>query len=164
MWPPGLVLVLDSGSPPSLGEGPGERAARHTTMLIELRSTGGQTVVPPSVHPSGEVVRWERGGITQGEPGVVGGAALLRAVARVAAVAILARHWPGEGQRDEAAKDLAGLLLRGGWGEEEVDHFARMVARIAGDEEWRKRAKAQGTARKLAEGGEVTGGPSLAGG
>jgi putative DNA primase/helicase len=30
------------------------------TMLVELRSTGCQTVVPPSVHPSGERLGWER--------------------------------------------------------------------------------------------------------
>jgi hypothetical protein len=136
--------------------------AKHA-MLIELRSTGQQTVVPPSAHPSGETLRWERGSITQGDLGVVSARDLRAAVARVAAVALLARHWPGEGQRDEAAKDLAGLLLRGGWAEEEVDDFMRLVARIAGDEEWRKRGKARHTAQKLAEGGEVTGGPTLAG-
>jgi AAA domain-containing protein/bifunctional DNA primase/polymerase-like protein len=155
---PGDVAAAGSGSPPASGEGPGERAVPHRGMLIELRSTGGQTLAPPSEHPSGEVVRWER----DGEPGVVSGPELLRAVARVAAVALLARHWPGEGQRDEAAKDLAGLLVRGGWAEGAVDDFTRLVARIAGDEEWGRRGKAQGTARKLAEGGAVTGGRSLA--
>ncbi len=134
-------------------------------MLIELRSTGCQTVAPPSLHPSGEVVRWERGDPGRGEecePGIVTGAALRRAVGRVAAAALLARRWPGEGQRDEAAKDLAGLLLRGGWDAPETDRFIRLVARLAGDEEWRKRAKAKRTAEKLAAGQPVTGGPSLA--
>ena len=28
------------------------------TTLIELRSTGQQTVIPPSVHPSGELLVW----------------------------------------------------------------------------------------------------------
>ncbi len=148
-----------SGSPPSLGEGLGERAVAPRSMLIELRSTGCQTIAPPSVHPSGEIVRWERAG----EPGVVTGSALLRAVARVASAALLIRHWPGEGQRDEAAKDLAGVLLRGGWDADETDRFVMLVARLAGDEEWRKRAKARTTARKLAEGSLVTGGTALAG-
>ncbi len=78
------------------------------------------------------------------------------------AVALLAQHWPNVGQRDEAAKDLAGMLLRAGWSETEVDAFARQVARTANDEEWRRRGKARTTARKLAMGGEVTGAPSLA--
>ena len=29
-------------------------------MLVELRSTGCQTVLPPSVHPSGESIEWEQ--------------------------------------------------------------------------------------------------------
>ncbi len=36
------------------------------------------------------------------------------------------------------------------------------MARLAGDEEWRRRGKARGTARKLAAGENVTGGPALA--
>lgn len=28
------------------------------TMLLEMRSTGGQTVFPSSIHPSGESIRW----------------------------------------------------------------------------------------------------------
>ena len=132
-------------------------------MLIELRATGCQTIAPPSIHPSGELVRWERDkSATYGAPGAVAVPELTRAVAKVAAVALLARHWPAVGERDEAAKDLAGLLLRGGWAEDEVDDFTRLTAKIAGDEEWRQRGKARGTARKLAEGAHVTGGRSLA--
>ena len=78
------------------------------------------------------------------------------------AVALLAEHWPAVGERDEAAKDLAGMLLRGGWPEEMANNFTMLVARTAGDEEWRQRGKARTTARKLAEGGKVTGAPSLA--
>ena len=126
-------------------------------MLIELRSTGCQTLAPPSIHPSGEMVRWELGDGAAGEPGAVTGPELLRAVAKVASAALLVRHWPGEGQRDEAAKDLAGLLLRYGWAEDEVDDFTMLVARLAGDEEWRRRSKARGTARKLTDGAHVTG-------
>ena len=28
-------------------------------MLVELRSTGGQTVFPGSTHESGEAIRWD---------------------------------------------------------------------------------------------------------
>lgn len=36
-------------------------------MVVELRSTGGQTVFPPSAHPNGELIEWG----TDGEPAVV---------------------------------------------------------------------------------------------
>ncbi len=68
------------------------------------------------------------------------------------AIALLAQAWPDVGQRDEAAKDLAGMLLRAGWREEVVDDFARAVAFSADDEGWRQRGKARTTARKLAAG------------
>ncbi len=32
------------------------------TMVVELRSTGSQTVFPGSVHPNGEVIEWDRDG------------------------------------------------------------------------------------------------------
>ncbi len=61
-----------------MAEGRERVPTRHSAMLIELRSTGCQTIAPPSLHPSGEVVRWE----TDGVPWTVGGSQLRRAVAR----------------------------------------------------------------------------------
>jgi AAA domain-containing protein/bifunctional DNA primase/polymerase-like protein len=139
----------------AFGEGQAEDAP---TMLIELRSTGCQTLAPPSKHPSGERVLWERAR----EPGRVDGHTLRRACARVAAAALLARHWPAHGTRDEAALALAGFLLRGGLPVGEADHFAQTVAKAAGDEEWAKRGKAIQTVRALAEGRPVAGATKLA--
>lgn len=48
--------------------------------LIELRSTGGQTVFPGSVHPSGEPIEWT----TDGDPAVVDAAELKRIVDAIA--------------------------------------------------------------------------------
>lgn len=129
------------------------------TCLVELRSTGQQTVVPPSLHPSGEALRWER----EGDPALVDTADLRYAVAGVAAGALFARHWPSMGQRHEAALALHGLLLRVGWSEEEVQHFVRAVALAAGDEEWVSRgADAHTTAQRLADKRMATGRPRLA--
>jgi hypothetical protein len=80
------------------------------SMLCELRSTGQQTVVPPSIHPSGEQLSWR----AEGEPARIASDVLRARVARVAACALLARHWPARGSRHEAALAAAGLLLRGG--------------------------------------------------
>lgn len=127
-------------------------------MLIELRSTGAQTVVPPSTHPSGERIVWHQ----EGEPACVDGATLKAAVARIAAGALLARHWPSEGGRHEASLALAGMLARAGWVEEDVRVFVRGVAQAAGDDEWSKRENnVITTARRLDTDKPVTGRPTL---
>lgn len=129
-------------------------------VLVELRSTGAQTIVPPSTHPSGEAVTWER----DDEPATVEPDDLLRAVGRLAAAALLARHWPQRGSRHEAALALAGALARAGWTPDEVAWFVGAVARAAGDEEWQTdRVRASlSTCETLAQGDPVTGLPTLA--
>jgi hypothetical protein len=128
--------------------------------LLELRSTGGQTVAPPSLHEdTGEAIEWR----TLHEPAEVSIADLMRACQSLAAAALLARHWPAEGSRQDAALALAGGLLRGGLAQEQAERLVSATALAAGDEEHGKRAAAVGsTARTLAEGGQVTGWPRLA--
>lgn len=108
------------------------------TMLVELRADGCQTIVPPSQHPSGEPVRWE----SAAEPARVEGGGLAAAVRRLAAAALLARHWPAPGSRHEAALALAGALVRAGWTAPEAAAFIEAVAHTAGDDEPRDRARA----------------------
>ena len=68
---------------------------------------GAQTVLPPSIHPSGEQVRWE----DQRSPLEIDATELHRLVALIAAATLLARAWPVEGARHEASVALAGGLL-----------------------------------------------------
>ncbi len=132
--------------------------AAKATMYIELRSSGHQTIVPPSV-ADGEQRQWD----ARGDPAQVDAQTLRGAVAKCAACALLARHWPAQGTRDSAAMALAGLLLRGGWEPDDVDEFVTTVARLAGDEEWQTRNKARQTARKIADGQPATGATALKG-
>jgi Bifunctional DNA primase/polymerase, N-terminal len=68
--------------------------------IVELRcrkkdgTVGLQTVVPCSVHPSGEPITFEPG--FDGHAANIDSDVLNRAVSRVAAASLLARHWPGE--------------------------------------------------------------------
>ena len=127
------------------------------TTLIELRSTGAQTIVPPSTHPSGQLVHWER----SDDPAHVDGEELERMVRFIAAAALLARHWP-EGSRHEAALALAGGLLRSGWAISQVQEFLGAVADAADDEEAPDRVRAVGdTAEAQAAGKPTTGWPRL---
>jgi len=129
------------------------------TMLVEIRGTGQQTVVPPSVHPTGERIEWE----LNGEAAPVAADDLRRAVTALAITALLARHWPKtNGSRDDIAMAAAGLLLRAGLPEDLVDRITESAARVAGDKDSKDRRKAKGTDEALAAGKEVTGGPRLA--
>ncbi len=126
--------------------------------LVELRSTGQQTLVPPSVHPSAETIQWD----LEGEPARLAANTLQSALGRLAACALIVRRWPEEGGRHDAAMALGGFLLRHGWTVEDIQRFVIAAARTAGDEE----AVARGqdvldTAEALAAGRTVTGGRTL---
>jgi hypothetical protein len=126
--------------------------------LLELRSTGGQTVVPPGVHESGEAIVWH--GFTT--PADVELGELLNAVRAVAAVALLARHWPAKGARQDAFLALAGALLRAGWAQGRTERFVQALAVATNDDEPAKRIQAvAATFRKQAQNSHTTGWPKL---
>jgi hypothetical protein len=126
--------------------------------LVELRSTGTQTLKPPSSYPDGDQAVWYR----YGPPTVTAYADLLRHVSELAAATILARHWPAEGSRQDAAMALAGGLARAGWAEDRILHFVESVAVAAGDPDVKQRLSAVGpSARKAAEDKNIRGWPSL---
>jgi hypothetical protein len=127
------------------------------TMLIELRSNG-QTVVPPSVHPSGEELTFHKDGF----PSKVNPPILEAAVAKAAGCALLARNWPNEGSRNRVALALAGVLTRAGWSQDDIEEFIRTTARIAGDEEAEDRGKqVEPTVTKYEGGYNFTGIPTV---
>jgi putative DNA primase/helicase len=127
--------------------------------LLEIRSTGQQTLVPPSIHPKGERIRWEEGG----PPAKVQAAELVRTAKLVAASALLARNWPDQGSRNETALALAGMLQRAGWSLEATETLIKTTARAAGDEQWKERAAAaRSTKERLAGKAEATGATRLA--
>lgn len=84
-------------------------------------------------------------------------------MAKVAASALLARHWPAQGSRQDTALALAGGLLRLPWSEDDIAHFIRVTAEAAGDEEagGRRVDTVAGTIAKLREGKPIWGWPKL---
>jgi hypothetical protein len=148
---------LKDGEPPFLQLKDGQ-------MMVELRyGRGKQTVIPPSVHPSGE-------------PYVVGNAApvaeitaaeLERGVRLEAAACLIARHYAPLGGQYDFGMSLAGYLLRHGVSEEDV--YALMLAAkelqpegMDEDAEKNIRRVVETTADALARGDkDVTGGRRL---
>jgi hypothetical protein len=144
------------------------RSKRRET-LIELRclkvdgSIGLQTIVPPSVHEgTGELVCFEPE--CCGPPSSVDGNILARAVGKVAAAALLAKHWPAHG-RHNAEMALAGVLVRQNWPEEEATQFllATYTAVKSHDPSKlnRVRQAVRDTFAKMASGEPATGYPTL---
>lgn len=125
----------------------GEGDSTEKEMAIEFRSTGGQTLIPPSIwkdknDPSRvQDYRWESepwGG--EDGPSVVPGQVLATQVALVGMGAVLLDAWPKRGGRHAAYLALAGGLLRyrGGvhpWWERNLPAFIRALADASDDED-----------------------------
>jgi hypothetical protein len=128
------------------------------TKILELRSDKHMTVVPPSIHESGEQIEWE----CFEQVGELLVEDLEAAVDVVAAATLLARHWPSQGSRQDAALALSGGLCRAGWDVERIEKFVEAVSTAAGDEEAAKRVETvRRTHEKIEAGEEATGWPTL---
>lgn len=135
-----------------------EEAKRKKATLVEIRSTGAQTVFPGSIHTSGEAITWD----SDNTPSPLEPEKLESAVRELAAAALIARYWP-TGARNDAANALAGGLLRAGWTTEQTERFIEAVCRVAHDEETRSRLRnVIDTSNKLNNGSHTTGWPTLA--
>ncbi|SFJ01500.1 bifunctional DNA primase/polymerase [Bradyrhizobium sp. Gha] len=136
------------------------------STMLEVRIGGGdkgaQTVFPGSVHETGEPIVWE----TEGDPAKVDAEELLRQAKQLAALCLLARHWPpkpkaGEsGGRHDAALTVGGFLARCGFKPSYVKLCAEWIAKGAQDEEWRDRIKTAHDAALAYKKGEKTRGYS----
>jgi hypothetical protein len=131
--------------------------------LLELRSTGCQTLVAPSVHPSGDRYAWEPGTRRFAE---VPAEELLRRCRLVATAALVARRLPPVGGRHDFALALGGFLLRGDRLDEDETLRVMEAAWAAaggatGDAERDLAGIVRDTARNISEGLEVVGGRRL---
>jgi hypothetical protein len=145
-----------------------------TVVSVEIRGTGAQTVIPPSIHPdTGEEYEWEDepwGG--EAGPTVIDGNVLLAQVILLGLCAVLLEAWPKKGGRHDAYVALAGGLLR--YGESDTVHpfweknaglVIRTLAIATHDEEGPGKREAEAiasTARRLREGGQAVGFTRLA--
>jgi hypothetical protein len=88
-------------------------------MIIEIRSTGSQSALPPSIHPDDE--RYE---INHDVPfHTISRKELLLKTSLVAAAALLIRYYPSKGGRHDYIHAIAGSLLWSNWPEDQVRKF-----------------------------------------
>ena len=114
------------------------RKPKQQGRLIELRiggNSGAQSVLPGSVHKSGETVAWEE----DGAPATVDGDDLLQRVRTVAAYSLLARYWPAEGSgHHDTARVVGGLLARIGLSPAIVRIHVEAITRAANSPRWKE--------------------------
>ena len=106
--------------------------------VLELRASDGhQTMVPPSIHPTGELVSWTNGH----QPSNIDGGTLKRCCSLLASAAVVCHNWL-PGQRDILTTSFSRILDEHvGLDEAQIENLIEAIARSAGDEEWRDRVK-----------------------
>ena len=130
---------------------------------LELRGDpgtngGNQTVLPGSIHKSGESIRWY--GPTDPTPSQVDPDALIRAVNRLALAVLVLRHIWVPSRRSDASVFLTGMLLKYEWTRDEIVHLFSAVSSAANypDENHNKTISTiDRTVRKHANGSNVAG-------
>jgi hypothetical protein len=146
---------------------PGAESVRYKDLdgrvFVELRSTGCQAIVEPSVHPNGERVVWHRGGLDLAD---VEAGDLSRRVRELATAALIARHVPPAGGSHDFAMPVAGFLLRSGRLDEGTTLKIVIAAWHAAKADSREAVRdlegiVRDTAENLVRGEPVIGGPTL---
>src|SRR5829696_4006467 len=133
--------------------------------ILEIRSSGRQTVIAPSLHPSGDRYLWSDNGV-EVCPAAAGD--LLRRCRELATAALVARVLPSGG-RHRFGLALAGFLLRRGLEPETTEKIMHAAWDAAGFSTERARREAhddiaaivEDTVEGLEEGTEISGGPTL---
>jgi putative DNA primase/helicase len=99
-------------------------------VIVELRGNGGQTAFPPSVHPSGELVEFDKAGV----PTTISWDELENAVVELAVATEICESY-ADGCRHDIALALAGVLRRAEWSQERSESFIEKLARAHRDNE-----------------------------
>lgn len=127
-------------------------------MIVEIRSTGAQTVFPGSIHESGDTVTWD----VCGEPAQISLQELRAAVGKLAAASLITEFWV-DSKRHDLSLCVSGALLTNGFSFEDTYLFIKAICTVANDEEISDRLKAvETTYERIQEEKNVIGFPRLA--
>lgn len=104
-------------------------------VIIELRADGAQTMVPPSVHPDGQILafsEWNKDASTYEYDDIH------RLVHRIGALSLLLRHWQ-QGSRHYMSQYFAGLCQSLGLPYDSAYDIVELLCGVSHDEEKKSR-------------------------
>jgi Bifunctional DNA primase/polymerase, N-terminal len=128
--------------------------------IAEIRSTGTQSVLPPSVHPSGEV--YEIYHDTDFKR--IAKSKLQLLLRKISAAALAAINWPARGSRHDFLVALAGALCWQGWDKDEILSFTRATldaTNSAGSDREKHERTVNNVLKNFKEGNKIPGWPAL---
>jgi hypothetical protein len=150
---------MDTEKIPSCEENPKERSC-----IIEYRADGGQTVMPGTIHTSGELIEWKDGKVPTKLPAAVDSYELRRAVRKIAFTVMAAKHGWFDGCKHDLSMAYAGMFYLAKWTEDEAVHWMNCFLSYVDEGDDRKKViRAVRDTYKRAEGKQrIAGGPRLA--
>lgn len=130
-----------------------------TATILEIRAGAKhQTIIPPSIHPSGEHIAWAE---PFGDPAAWEAESCWQQTRYMAAAVILGRHWP-DGSRHDAALAVGGFFASRQVPLPDAETIIGDITKISRDEESSDRLRAvRETYASFSAGREVTGLPRI---
>ena len=116
---------------------PRTKKQKDKDCIVEIRGTGGHTVLPGSVHYTGERIKFSSplpGNGLIPEPANTTVEILNAAAIRISVGSVMLKNWY-DGKRHDVALAIAGYLTCCGWTEEDISELIRVVADCADDDE-----------------------------
>lgn len=131
------------------------------SSIIELRADGGnQTVMPGTIHESGEMAQWADKPFPIPAPIIAD--ELARCCAKVAIAVLIVRHLWSEGSRNDVNLCIAGMLFYMKWPLVEAEEFIRAITDYMNDEQAKDRiANVRKTYARAERGEKVRGATAL---
>ena len=137
-----------------------KRDLRSGEVIAEIRSTGSQSVLPPSMHPDNERYEINHDVDFKNIPRIE----LERYLSEVAAAAVFVRYFPEDGSRHDYIHAMTGALMWSGWNEKRTRNFLDAVISVTAeyDDDTRQRERTvNNTIQHFKEGDRIAGWKTL---
>lgn len=135
-----------------------KRTLKTGEVIVEIRSTGSQSVLPPSIHPEGDRYQIDE----DREIVDISEKKLQTLCDHLAGGALLIRNFPAEGSRHDFIHALTGALLWSSWKPEDAKKFVlALIQCLEDDDPGQRRRTVQNTIEHFSQGDRIAGWKTL---